>query len=562
MSSATSGPSSDSSLVTQGASWVIYDPFFGRQTIPVSLRVPGDWVQPVGPTLGKGSFGKVIVIRNGVGTPFAVKSAVKPWWNEAIKREGAALRAANKAGIPHTVELFGSFSPSEELFAEGPRMACLITSYAGNQDLSKLIRESASKSTSDMISQDGFKRTGPLTARVRDLRENLLEIPGESEKSVPQEIPPMPTADAISLTYQLLETVAGLEELGLCHFDLKPENLMWWEGRLKVVDFGLVEKPQPGSPCSQPFFHAAPEVIRGEDYDTRVDMWSVGSIFFETLTGKRFCTGSQEDPVFESTDAGYVRGDKRSAFRLEHIKNRCDSNHSDFWEKAVRTAGELKGDPQKTTDQVIEWMRKIFQDAPSRIHCRTALQDPLFSGREIRISLDVIDFSPPPLSVEEAARDDEASFDNSASCHFVSLTPEGKENPVFKHPIEVTDKCLHIQAPPGVYLLDYSCKGRPMLNKSPVYLEDRAQIGLRWAKEEDGTSIVKLEQKERRDMPTSPTSTSASSASFPSPRLGSSSSSASTFSGRSQSSFASPFNVPSESYIFSFSSGDKTDSPP
>lgn len=88
---------------------------------------------------------------------------------------------------------------------------------------------------------------------------------------------------------------AGLEVMDahhIIHRDLKPENILLSipssDAVLKITDFGLSRVVHPGEfadlVCGTPFY-MAPEVMQFQKYDNKVDMWSIGVIFFELLNG-------------------------------------------------------------------------------------------------------------------------------------------------------------------------------------------------------------------------------------------------------------------------------------
>lgn len=80
--------------------------------------------------------------------------------------------------------------------------------------------------------------------------------------------------------------------LGIAHRDLKPENLMYTsqdpDSPIKIVDFGLGkvigEANVMFTACGTPGY-VAPEILRGESYTTKVDIWSLGVILYILLCG-------------------------------------------------------------------------------------------------------------------------------------------------------------------------------------------------------------------------------------------------------------------------------------
>jgi len=92
---------------------------------------------------------------------------------------------------------------------------------------------------------------------------------------------------------QILSAIKHLHDHGICHRDLKLENIMFEtsnttkEPFIKVIDFGLAQNfadqkamsTRTGTP-----YYMAPEIIDGE-YDESCDMWSIGVITYSLLVG-------------------------------------------------------------------------------------------------------------------------------------------------------------------------------------------------------------------------------------------------------------------------------------
>src|SRR5579872_1203946 len=114
----------------------------------------------------------------------------------------------------------------------------------------------------------------------------------------------LPLRKSQDYALQIARGLAAAHEKGIVHRDLKPENLfLTRDGRIKILDFGLAKLIQPlgafdpGSPTmsgsTEPGVvlgtagYMAPEQVRGQTADARADLFALGAILYELLTGKR-----------------------------------------------------------------------------------------------------------------------------------------------------------------------------------------------------------------------------------------------------------------------------------
>ena len=122
----------------------------------------------------------------------------------------------------------------------------------------------------------------------------------------------LPVREAIDIALQVTAALAAAHARGIVHRDIKPENVMVRpDGYVKVVDFGLaklaaVEPPakrgatvvtQPGQAAGTPSY-MSPEQARAETLDPRTDVFSVGAVLYEMVTGRMAFPGNSHAAVF------------------------------------------------------------------------------------------------------------------------------------------------------------------------------------------------------------------------------------------------------------------------
>ena len=204
--------------------------------------------------LGEGAMGSVYRARHvKVGRPFAVKVLHPELLSDkkVMQRFEREALAVSRLNHPNTVQVFDFGSVEGALY--------LIMEHVRGQDLARVV-----------------ERDGAL-----------------------------PFARAAPLFVQICGALQEAHELGIVHRDLKPENVLVTRstgGRdfAKVLDFGLVKlSTREAAPdmtdraqiVGTPYF-MSPEQIRGEEVDARTDIYSLGALMFELLTGTHLYSGS------------------------------------------------------------------------------------------------------------------------------------------------------------------------------------------------------------------------------------------------------------------------------
>ncbi len=107
---------------------------------------------------------------------------------------------------------------------------------------------------------------------------------------------------AIEVTRALLLALAHAHAHGVVHRDLKPENVMFAAGRPVIIDFGLASLSDAAGITGDGFAmgspsYIAPERMRGEPHDARADIYAVGVILYEMLSGLRPFLGANPQEI-------------------------------------------------------------------------------------------------------------------------------------------------------------------------------------------------------------------------------------------------------------------------
>ena len=183
-----------------------------------------------------------------------------------------------------------------------------------------------------------------------------------------------------SLLYQLLKGIQNIHKMKILHRDIKSENLLISEKNiLKITDFGLARGY--GLPIKNfrndvvSLWYRAPDIILGnENYERSVDMWSIGCIFGEMVTGNIFFKGfSENDQLRKIFELLGTPNEKWYKFYMDYPE----------WKNQALTEVSLPGDLKKTLPQLdddgIDLISKLLElDPEKRILAPDALKHPFF----------------------------------------------------------------------------------------------------------------------------------------------------------------------------------------
>jgi eukaryotic-like serine/threonine-protein kinase len=144
-----------------------------------------------------------------------------------------------------------------------------------------------------------------FTGEDRSRRYMVLEwVEGRLLRELLNEQRRVPAGRAVAITLQICDALDTMHKHGIVHRDLKPENVMvsaevvGADGRIKIIDFGIAMKEDARrithtelSPALGTPDYIAPEQVKGQRGDQRSDIYALGVMLYEMLTGQPPFTG-------------------------------------------------------------------------------------------------------------------------------------------------------------------------------------------------------------------------------------------------------------------------------
>ncbi len=164
---------------------------------------------------------------------------------------------------------------------------------------------------------------------------------------------PLSISEAVDIALQVAQGLAKAHEHGIVHRDLKPANIMVTaDGVAKIVDFGVAKLAGSTLQTRQgitlgTIAYMSPEQARNEEVDGRTDLWSLGVVLYEMLTGRRPFESAYEQALvysilnLEPRPVRYQRAEA-PAF-LEKICQRAMAKNPDGrYQNAAGLIGDLR----------------------------------------------------------------------------------------------------------------------------------------------------------------------------------------------------------------------------
>jgi glycogen synthase kinase 3 beta len=165
--------------------------------------------------------------------------------------------------------------------------------------------------------------------------------------------------------YQVARSLAYIHELGICHRDIKPQNLLLDPNShvVKLCDFGSAKMLVKGESniayiCSR--YYRAPELIFGAtDYTTAIDTWSFGCVFAELMLGQPLFPGdSNVDQLVEIIKVvGTPTREEIQAMNHNYTEFKFPQIKAHPWSKVFRS---------KATPEAVDLMSKLLVYTPTK----------------------------------------------------------------------------------------------------------------------------------------------------------------------------------------------------
>jgi serine/threonine protein kinase/tetratricopeptide (TPR) repeat protein len=205
-------------------------------------------------------------------------------------------------------------------------------------------------------------------------------VPGEDLKKLIRKTGQLGAGRAVSIAKQVCEGLEEAHHLGVVHRDLKPQNIMVDEdGNVRIMDFGIARSLRgkgitgAGVMIGTPEY-MSPEQVEGKEVDQRSDVYSLGIILYEMVTGH---------VPFEG-DTAFTIGVKHKSERPRNPRELNTQIPEDLSRVILKCLEKDKGRRYQTAEELREELERVEQGLPTTE--RTAPKRKSTTSREITVT--------------------------------------------------------------------------------------------------------------------------------------------------------------------------------
>jgi Tol biopolymer transport system component len=232
---------------------------------------------------------------------------------------------------------------------------------------------------------------------------------------------PLPLEQVLKYGAQIAEALDKAHRAGLVHRDLKPGNIMLTASGAKLLDFGLAKPTAalvsgmtltaaatPTTPVTQEgtivgtFQYMSPEQVEGKELDGRSDIFSLGAVLYEMLTGRKAFGGKSQlsvaSAILEKEPESITAIKPMTPRVFDQIIRRCLSKDpEERWQTAqdLKLAWELgtlpQGSPRARNTSRLPWIVATASAILALVAFWLALRQPHMEERPLQFNID-----PPP----------------------------------------------------------------------------------------------------------------------------------------------------------------------
>jgi len=174
---------------------------------------------------------------------------------------------------------------------EGVQVAAKVLYPQFSEDISYIQRFNREAKLAISLNEPHIVRVLDYGA-TRDIHYLIMEhIEGQDLLEILEERGPLPYEEVLDIVSQVAKALEHASQQGIVHRDIKPQNLMVTaDGTVKVCDFGIARAVALPSLTQSGFvgspYYISPEQAMGEHVDVRSDIYSLGIVMYQILSGK------------------------------------------------------------------------------------------------------------------------------------------------------------------------------------------------------------------------------------------------------------------------------------